>query len=237
MISQILRILSIFSIVSFSLVSTETIRYTTAGSYNLDLSNVNSTDITVQLWAAGGGGSGCFGGGGGGGSYVKASIHVKDLDKMKLKVVVGSGGKGGSGAKCPPPDWDMEFGKNGTDTSVISDNGKIKLIAGAGYGSRCVGNNGGKVKSTFGASVEIILDGQDGQYNYGTDGGNSPNGGSGGRGSCIGAYGTSLCNQNGKPGMSPGGGGGGGGTPIFCDRVPYCSDGGDGADGLAIITF
>ncbi|WP_427875542.1 T9SS sorting signal type C domain-containing protein [Flavobacterium sp. MMS24-S5] len=175
-----------------------------------------ATQVTVEIWGAGGAGGGSRnnnvgGSGGGGGGYSLKTFSV--TAGQNISYTIGSGGTGSTG--------------NGTagGATTLTYTASNSLLANGG--ARGIQNNGATTGGAGGTASggTTNLPGSNGSSgsNIGGNGGNSGNtpntGGAGG----VGA--------NGASGIIPGGGGGGG------ERAGSDRSGGAGANGQVRITY
>ncbi len=219
----------------------------------------NVYQIYVEAWGAGGGGAPTDGpfvapGGGGGGAYAKSLIAVTPGQAMDIEVGVGgTGGQptasdGGNSWVIDPSVFLAEGGKagdhgptygllsspgpggdGGSGGSALASLGNIAVYSGGdgaqGFWSLAggYGGGGGSVAGDAAAGVSAT-------DRLGANGPLSPDG-DGGDGATYG--------NNGDPGIFPGGGGGAGRgfQPLIPPGPAETRDGGDGADGLVIITY
>ena len=201
------------------------------------------TQITVQVWGAGGaGGSGTTAqarGGGGGGAYASQVVTV--VPGVTYNYHIGAGGVPTVSATAPSVASDSYFG----NTAVGNSAGSTVLAKAGGFGGTGVGGAGGAAGLSIGTTV---FSGGAGSINSGSNGG--AGGGSAGSGS-IGGNGSGTTGgtagsaiapllggavggfggiaASGTNGFVPGGGGGGKGTGGAIS--------GSGANGRVIITY
>jgi hypothetical protein len=192
------------------------------------------THITVQCWGAGGGGGQSSGtnraAGGGGGAYARSSFNV--TPSASFSVTVGIGGAGTAG---PNHGGNSIFGSNqvvAEGGKGLAQNGQVGAAGGStlnsvgdvkysgGNGSNISGNNGGG----GGGGAGSTQNGGNGSGSTGGTGGTN-HGGKGGNG-------AASPNVTGQDGFLYGGGGGGARTTGGNTR-----DGGDGANGLVIVSY
>ncbi|MHC0446627.1 glycine-rich domain-containing protein [Flavobacterium sp. 3-218] len=176
-----------------------------------------ATEVTVEIWGAGGAGGGSQnnnrgGGGGGGGGYSSKTFSV--TAGQNINYTIGTGGTGS-----------INSGTNGGATSLtytgansLTANGGVR-----GIQSSSTGNAGGAGGTATGGTIN--LQGSSGGSG-GSSGGNGGN--SGNTTNTGGAGGTGV---NGTSGFVPGGGGGGG------ERAGSDRSGGAGANGQVRITY
>jgi hypothetical protein len=182
--------------------------FTSSGTFKVP---AGVTSITVECWGAGGAGGGSTenrdGGSGGGGGGYCTNTFTVSPGQS-ITVTVGVGGSGSYGD-----------GADGSASSFLS----LTANGGAGGGANegAVGSGG---TATGGSTNTNGSDGAVGG-NSGGDGGDGANGGTGGVGNT---------DDNGGNGTIPGGGGGGGEDSggRWGDR-----EGGDGANGLVVVSF
>jgi MSHA biogenesis protein MshQ len=208
--------------------------YDTPGSHTFTVP-AGVTEITVQVWGAGGRGGPRTGfgasGGGGGGAYASSVITVTPGQSLNLFVGAGSSGTspGGNswflssstlraqgGSSVP---GNQQSGASGGSAAasvgtILFSGGNGADGSGAGIGQS--GGGGGSSASGAGA----------GQPGNGSSGGTAPPGGGDGGNGHVGF------NGDGSPGLAPGGGGGGATGFIFGN-----GSGGAGANGRVMITY
>lgn len=229
--------------------NTVTLTWSKAGVYTWTC----PADVTVgslrEIGAGGGGASGinddAAGGGGGGGELVEEpALALTPL--QQYTITVGAGGLGATSAVTPE-------GAPGGDTIFVGDTGTVTAHGGGGGGTNGPSPYGNGLGG-FGSLNTIHADGGSGgagqagslQFMGGgggggsgsrkgaTDGkaGSASGGGAAGTGTGrggIGGYGGG----NGGPGRTPGGAGAGGGA----EHAIVHGAGGNGADGMASITY
>ncbi len=161
------------------------------------------TSVLIEGW--GGGGTGHLGSGGGGGAYAKKLVTVNPADV--LSVVVGAGGAANVVADPSP---------SGAASVVTNTTAAIEIFrAGGGAGAsgtdetRAAGGTSAETVSSPGEPGHLPFTTAAGLKYFGGDGGMSPNGATGGKGSIRD---TQLGTERtaGTAGNVPGGGGGGG---------------------------
>ena len=214
---SLLVLFSLLILLSFSKAAvgqtTRIVTFTTSGTWIVP---ADVTQITVEVWGAGGAGGGSTenkegGSGGGGGGYSSGDFTV--TPGQAISYTVGTGGIRSTGN-----------GTAGGSSSVTMSS--VTLIANGGGGG---GSNKGSVGTGGTASGGTTnTSGKNGKRgnSSGGDGGDGANGGAGGDG---------VSDRNGNPGIAPGGGGGGGEAYWFFGTTSYA--GGNGANGQVKITF
>lgn len=205
---------------------------------------IPAADFTVQAIGGGGGGAGgdgagSGGGGGGGGGWATRSVTGATIGAT-LSIAIGAGGAGVAGSG-------PGFGGSGGTTSVtLSGSPLVEAGGGSGGFAPSIASGAGGSGATSPLTGDSSNTGGSGgngndsaSYQVGSGGGAggpTGGGGTGGSGSAPqpGGGGNSPGGDGGTGdgtggnGVSPGGGGGG-----SLDAV----DGGDGADGMVIITW
>jgi hypothetical protein len=203
-----------------------------------------------------------YGGGGGGGATIKANIFA--TPGSTLTITIGMGGTGGTGI-LGVTDQSIPAGScaGSSGTASIVD-GLLSpfstLIAGGGWGSpglgetaidgpfngqnNCIGGTGGVTSPTIASnSMDFVamygqygINGGDTNNNTSGAGGGCPNGGYGGQFATNGDS-NNTATSYGHPGIAPGGGGGGAGASQGGSNLVAVFTGGNGANGLVILTF
>ena len=176
------------------------------------------TNITVQMWGAGGqggGGASQAGGGGGGGAYTTGNISVAQC--TSYNVTVGSGGAAGS------------QNSNGTAGGPSSFVGLTTLSANGGAGGSTGGAGGaGGTGGTFpGGGGATVTGASPGGGGGGSAGAGPAGPGGAGTGATAGAAGA------GTPSGAAGGAGGNGGVPPSPGNAPGGGGGGGEKSGGA----
>lgn len=196
------------------------VTYTSPGSHSFEVP-AGITELTVEVWGAGGSGGGAedfanrAGGGGGGGGYAKGVISVIPGEFENLFVGDGGSYNGSEG----------EIG----ETSYFRDAGTLRATGGgAGETAKGLGSNAGGLGGLGSGSAATVTflggnGGNGGNLSVGGGGGGSArstsngddgtdgnDGGLGGLGSGNGGDGGSA-GLDGSNGNDPGGGGGGAG--------------------------
>lgn len=224
--------------VSFSVISTGTIEFSTPGTYSWTVpTGVTSATVTVVGAGGGGGGStevGYGGGGGGGGSGGLIEQSLALTAGETLSITVGAGGPGGPfiGRTTRPP-----AGSTGTSSSITALVGTLTATGGSG-GAGAVSQGDYSPTDAGGGGAGGSPNGYPGLSGVpGTNDRSSVNGGAGAlnfvSGSTQGAAGTTS-SPTGKNGTRGSGGGGAGTT----DRVsPYSWAGGSGGNGYVKLSW
>lgn len=213
--------------------------FTAAGTY-IPAPGVMS--VVVRVWGGGGGGgrgdnTAAAGGGGGGALTHNLAVTVAECVSYPVTYI---GGGGGAGATANNQD-----GSDGSNLSVSINTITITADRGRKGGKNGSGGNGGSMDATFvggaGGTLSSGLSGGGGggagSGAVGMAGGNSA-GGAGGTGTYAGGTGgnggstASSGATAGANGAAPGGGGGGGGRNTGALST---TNGGDGANGQAVI--
>lgn len=175
------------------------------------------THIIVEVIGGGGGGAGCLGqpsGGGGGGGYSRVALDAIALTTET--VTVGEGGTGGA------------TGANDGNAGESSSFGTLCVATAGAAGIRSIADGGAAAAAAggIGTTGDILAAGDSGDPNNGSHrhngGGNSVFG--------AGAVPQTTGDGNGVNGRNFGGGGGAG------NRASSNTVGGDGADGIVIVT-
>jgi hypothetical protein len=213
--------------------ATQTEEFTESGTFIVP---ETVTEITVQIWGGGGAGGGSTnagffrargGAGGGGGAYADSILTVEP--GQELRVVIGSGGAGVSGANgnAGGPSF------VGPDTNP--DNAFVRAAGGSGgmgntAGGSPPGGAGGMAEDSIGQNRISGDDGGDGATGF-YIGTSSGAGGDGANGGGSGGAALTSFTSDGNPGNIPGGGGGGART----SQDGGAQAGGAGAAGKIII--
>jgi hypothetical protein len=196
---------------------TQTITYTTSGSFIVPL---GVTSLNASLTAGGGGG-----GGGGAGSSI-SNIIIPVTPGQVISYTVGTGGVAGATGSYSTGAGNGGNGGNtifGTST-VLGGNGGQGAIVGLGNGIGGLAGGIGGTNGTDGASNY-------GERTYGGNGGTTPfgTGGNGGTGN-AGTYTLPIAGTNGN------GGGAGSGWAYYANPT-YRDAGARGGDGLITFTL
>jgi hypothetical protein len=206
-----------------------------------------------------------YGGGGGGGASIEANIFA--TPGSTLTITIGMGGTGGTGIFGATGQNIAAGSCSASSGTASIVDGLLSpfstLIAGGGWGSpglgetapdtgayfpnNSIGGTGGITSPTivFNSLDFAAMNGQYGinggdQFNQVSGpGGGCPNGGYGGAASKTGDLNNTSVSY-GDPGLSPGGGGSGGGCTLDIENTGDFTSafpGGNGANGLVILTF
>lgn len=214
----------------------ETIYYTATSTF-VKANFPGARAVIVEPLGAGGGGGGApepsagqvaMGGGGGGGGYARKFIDLAALSSTET-VTVGAGGAGGIGANNGGAGGTSSFGSHASATGGGGG-------AGAGASSVRVIRNGGN--GGVGSSGDVNVRGDDGDGSALQTGGPYYAGGKGG--AAAGPYGggggamlrVPSAGADGRPGGNYGGGGGG----AHRRDTGGSHEGGNGANGLVVVT-
>lgn len=194
------------------------------------------TQITVEVWGAGGRGGDTAGngrrnaGGGGGGAYARSTLVVTPGTTLTLRV-----GQGGNSSAPGEASWfgdtSTVLAEGGRSVALNSNDGAAGGLAANSIGNEAVFNGGdgaGTSGNEGGGGGSSAGTGADGNDAAGRLGATAPAGGGDGG---DGAESTFLFGVDGETGQQPGGGGGGA-TNFFGS-----ASGGSGGDGLIIVRY